>query len=709
MHFYEFKIFLLFCSQLTRPVMYIRILLLCIAGIVIRNPASAQPLIEKHADIAEVLAESMEGYEDASPDYESILEDLEYLYEHPMNLNTATFSDMQKLPFLTDFQIRSLLDYRNENGVLLSLYELQLVHGFAVETISKMLPYVTVEKPVQTVMPYGLRNVSKYGKGEITLSARRAIEKPSGYTIIDSCSGTTVYPGDPWHYYAKAGFHYGNKIDFGATMEKDPGESFFSRSNRNGFDFYSAHLMVGDMGFLKTIVVGDYRLQFGQGLTLWNGYSPGKSSLPLNVVKRYSAIRKYTSTEENNFFRGIAASLGLGKFIFTGFYSSKRNDANITDTLDSDMPAFSSFQYSGYHRTRSEIADEKSVHVRSFGSNLTYRGDNLKMGLTFINYRFDSYLQQSDEPYKAFDFSGSSLVNAGLDYILTLRNIQLAGEVSYGHQAFATLHTAVFNASKYASVALLFRYFPPSYYAMHSAAFSEGSGDNNESGLYLGTVIHPLPHWTLSAYADFYRFPWLRYHVNAPSSGKDYMAMIGFQPGKNVEMSLRFRSESKQINSSSNEKYIEELVWSNYMGLRYHFTYKYNDALQLQMRTEYVSVKTEEKTPERGFMLYQDVVYRFRKIPAILYFRYAWFETDNYSSRIYMYEQQTLSSFTSTSLYDEGYRTYIMFRYNFAERVSCWARLSRTSYSEKTTISSGYDQIFSSARHEVKFQVVIRF
>ncbi len=689
--------------------MYIRILLLCIAGIVIRNPASAQPLIEKHADIAEALAESIEGNEDAQTDYESLLEDLEYLHENPMNLNTATFSDLQKLPFLTDFQIRSLLDYRNENGVLLSLYELQLVHGFAEETISKMLPYVTVAKPVQSIMPHGFRNVLKYGKGEITLSARRTIEKPSGYIIIDSCSGTTVYPGDPWHYYAKAGFHYGNQIDFGATMEKDPGESFCNRSNRNGFDFYSAHLMVGDMGFLKTIVVGDFRLQFGQGLTLWNGYAPGKSSLPLNVVKRYGAIRKYTSTEENNFFRGIAASLGSGRFMLTGFYSSKRNDANITDTLESGMPVFSSFQYSGYHRTRSEIADEKSVQVKSFGSNFTYRGDNLKIGLTFINYRFDSYLQQSDEPYKAFEFSGSSLVNTGLDYILTLRNIQLAGEVSYGQRAFATLHTAVIDASKYASVALLFRYFPPSYYAMYSAAFSEGSGDNNENGLYLGAVIHPLPHWTLSAYADFYRFPWLRYHVNAPSFGKDYLAMVSYQPDKNMDMSLRFRSESKQINSSSNEHNIEDLVWRDYLGLRYHFTYRYNNALQLQMRMEYVSVKTDEKTPERGLMLYQNVVFRFRKIPAVLYFRYAWFETDNYSSRIYMYEQQTLPSFTSTSLYDEGYRTYIMMRYNFADRISCWIRMARTSYSEKTTIGSGYDQILSSTRHEIKFQVVIRF
>ncbi|MBN2481256.1 MAG: helix-hairpin-helix domain-containing protein [Bacteroidales bacterium] len=687
--------------------MNIRVLLLLYAGVVLCIPAITQPFIDRHVEIMESLAESAESDEDTQPDYESLLKELEYLHENPLNLNAASFSELQKLPFLTDFQIQSLLEYRNQNGVLLSLYELQLVHGFLEETILKMIPYVTVDEPV-LAQSQNFKDIFKYGRTEITLSGHRTIEQSAGYVSTDTNQEIPVYPGDPWHYYAKSGFQSGNRIDLGVTMEKDPGETFFSGSNPSGFDFYSAHIMAHDIGMLKSVVAGDYRLQFGQGLTLWNGYAPGKSSLPLNVIKRQDPVKKFTSAEENNFFRGMAASLAVKKFTLTGFFSSKYNDANITDTLDTGMHAFSAFLFNGHHRTKSETRDEKSVRVGAFGGNITYRGNYLKVGFTGIKYQFNSYLEQSEKLYKAFDFYGRSLFNAGLDYTLTLHNMQIAGEVSYGHEAFATLHSAVFNAGKYASFSVLYRHFPASFYSLYSAAFAEGSGNSNESGFYLGTVIHPAPYWTVSAYSDLYRFPWLRYQVSAPSSGSDYMATIGYIPDKNMEMLLRFKLERKQVSSGLEDQNVDDLVWSVYKGLRYYFSYRYNDLLQLRSRIEYVSVNKEEEDPDRGFMFYQDVVCHFRKIPAILNFRYAWFDTDNYRSRIYMYEQQTLSSFTSTALYDEGYRTYIMMRYNFTGGLSCWIRLARTCYAEKTTIGSGYDLIRSNSRHEIKFQVLIR-
>ncbi|MBN1158237.1 MAG: hypothetical protein JXA61_02550 [Bacteroidales bacterium] len=590
---------------------------------------------------------------------------------------------------------------------MLSIYELQLVYGFAEETISKMIPYVIVGKPV-AAQSLNFKDVLKYGRTEITLSCHRTIEESKGYAGNDAGQVPPAYPGNPWHYYAKAAFRSGDRVDLGITAEKDPGESFFRDSNPNGFDFYSAHFMARDIGMLKSFVAGDYRLQFGQGLTLWNGFSPGKSSLPLNVIKRQEPVKKFSSTEENNLFRGMALSLATGKFIFTGFFSSKHNDANITDTLDTGMNSFSAFLYNGSHRTRAETTHEKSVHVSAVGANITFRGESLKVGFTGINYRFDSYLEKSEKPYKAFDFSGSSLFNAGLDYMLTLRNIQIAGEVSYGNDAFATLHSAVFNAGKYTSLAVLYRYFPASFFSLYSAAFSEGSGISNESGFYLGTVVHPAPHWTVSAYADLYRFPWLRYQASAPSSGSDYLATLGFAPDRNIEMQLRFKRERSQENSVSEDQYVKDLICSVYTGLRYHFSYRVSDMLQLRTRLEFVTVKKEETDPDQGFMFYEDVVCHFRKIPAILYFRYAWFDTDHYSSRIYIYEQQTLSSFTGTPLYDEGYRTYIMMRYNCTNMLSCWIRLARTSYSDRTTIGTGHDEIFSSKKHEIKFQVVIR-
>ncbi len=52
-----------------------------------------------------------------------------YYLENPLNLNTATIEELERLHFLTDFQIISLKKYIQDNGELLTIYELPLVYG----------------------------------------------------------------------------------------------------------------------------------------------------------------------------------------------------------------------------------------------------------------------------------------------------------------------------------------------------------------------------------------------------------------------------------------------------------------------------------------------------------------------------------------------------------------------------------------------------
>ena len=250
-----------------------------------------------------------------SADYETLLHELENLQRHPIDLNAAERADLQKLLFLTDFQISSLLAYRKEHGNLLSIYELGMVYGFTDEVIKMMLPFVFAGN--EEDMDFRLKPVIKRGHHEIILRTQRVLEQTAGYKTSDTVTGSSKYPGNPWLYYGRYGFESADHIKAGITLEKDPGEDFFGGSNKQGFDFNSAYLMVTNAGPVKTVLVGDYRLQFGQGLTLWNGTAPGKSSLPLNIVKRQDAIKAFTSTDENDLFRGLAASAGWGRFFFT--------------------------------------------------------------------------------------------------------------------------------------------------------------------------------------------------------------------------------------------------------------------------------------------------------------------------------------------------------------------------------------------------------
>ena len=91
------------------------------------------------------------------------------------------------------------------------------------------------------------------------------------------------------------------------TAEKDRGEEFFTGSNKQGFDFYSAHLFIKDYNrTIKAIAIGDYAVSFGQGLILYSGFGAGKSSYVMNIKRTVpGCCGTYTSVNESNFQRGL--------------------------------------------------------------------------------------------------------------------------------------------------------------------------------------------------------------------------------------------------------------------------------------------------------------------------------------------------------------------------------------------------------------------
>jgi hypothetical protein len=687
--------------------MKIRYLLIAAAGFVLCYPATAQPVIPDPFTMKESLMESILSMGSETSDYETILNELEYLQKNPLDVNKVQKEELQKLPFLTDFQITSLLEYREENGALLSIYELQLIYGFTDEVIGMILPYVKVSDQEQT-RDFRLSEISKQGNHEVVLRTQRVIEKARGYSVFDSVAGDMHYPGNPWLINARYGFEFKDHLRAGLTVEKDPGEDFFKGSNRKGFDFNSAFVMVNEAGPIRSAIIGDYRLAFGQGLTLWSGASPGKSSLVMSIVKRQDAIKAFTSADENNFFRGLAACATWGKCTFTGFYSSKLRDANITDSLTSGRILFSSFQESGYHRTLSETADEKSVREEVYGGNLVFRNNFIKLGSTLVHYQFNKFMEAGNNPKDIYDFSGNNLLNWGIDYSISLKKIQLFGETSYGNHYWATMNGALFNVNKYASFSLLYRNYGAGYFSLHSAAFSEGSSDSNEEAIYAGLVIHPAAKWKISGYADFYRFPWLKYGVSAPASGSDYLVQVDYSQNKNIGMYFRLKYKSKPEDDLPDSQLMPEISEIQHTGIRYHINYRLNDKLSMQNRLEIIKVNPGSSGTSHGFLLYHDIEYKIKKIPVTIDFRLAWFNTGSYESRIYAYEQDMSTGFSFSPLYDEGYRTYLMARYDF-RTMSCRIRIAQTNFYNKTSIGSGPDEIKGRTRSDIKLQLIARF
>lgn len=664
-------------------------------------------------DDEEQKIEKIAGSTENEIDYAELFQDLEYYKKHPINLNRAHFDDLKVLFFLNEIQINNLLDHIKNNGKLLSIYELQSVAGFDDNVINMMLPFVKVDEDI-SVSKFNFRDIFKYGDYDLMVRYQRVLQVQKGYTTPPSGTDTgSYYLGSPDKVFTRFRFKYFNKISFGITGEKDPGEQFFKGSQKYGFDFYSAHLIVRDLGFVRTIALGDYYVQFGQGLTMWAGLGFGKSSDVVGTKKMPTTIRPYTSVDENNFLRGAATTLGIKNFELTMFYSRKKVDGNlvIIDSINNYQDYYiSSLQSSGLHRSPNEIADKDAVMEQVYGGHFAYRTRKLNIGATASFIEFDKSLERRLYPYNQFEFNGKKNYNIGIDYSYTFRNFSFFGEAARSENGgMAFIDGIMVSVTSKLSFSILYRYYQKNYQAIYSSAFGEGSSCSNEQGLFSGVQFKISPKIMISAYCDNYSFPWMRYRTDAPSLGQDYLAELMYKPNKKVDMYCRYTYENKQINTDDISAPISYLVNTEKQSVRFNFSYPVTNTITFKNRAEYIIFKKEGNSTQHGYLIYQDIRFKPLKVPLAVSFRYELFDADSYDARLYAFENDVLYSYSIPMLYNKGSRFYIMLKYKIGRHVDLWLRYAQTTYSDIDVISSGMEEIQGNIKSEIKAQLRVNF
>ncbi|PCH66691.1 MAG: hypothetical protein COC01_07430 [Bacteroidetes bacterium] len=676
------------------------------------------PIVLQAQTVNEDLIEALAENSDEDLDYTSLLEILSYYEEHPLNVNKASKEDLQSCFLLNDFQIQALLDHKDKHGKLLNIYELQTINGFTPALIRLLEPYIDVSMDLVSEGRYSIKERIKSGKGQLFVRVQTIVEDQEGYDRSDTTK--TYYLGSKYKSYNRFKFSSGTKLSFGFTMEKDPGEEFFKGSQPNGFDFYSAHFFVKDIGRVKALAIGDYELQIGQGLTFWSGLAFGKSNNAMNIKKIPRGLKQYTSVNENLFLRGFATTINFNKLDWTVMYSSKAVDGNLVnsdDLVDVEFLDITSLQTSGFHRTESELEDKHGLNQRMIGTNLKYSHKNLDVGFTTINTKLDKSLTQSTSPYKQFQFYGDELFNTGVDYSYIYRNVNLFGEFSYSAQdlsgltnfkSLSYLNGAIISLDQNIGVSIFHRNYSKDYMVLNSKALGESSKNINEQGLYLGVMINPYAKWTVSAYFDSYKSAWLKYLVDAPSVGYEYMVDAQYKHSKALRMYWRLKLDNKQKNASGNETPSDYLVEHYLLKARYNISYKIAKTFTLNSRIEGSRFKSEGKD-EFGYLAYQGIRYKKFGVPLSVSLRYALFDIDSYDGRIYVYESDILYAFSIPFFYSRGARAYILLRYTPMKGVDFWLKVAQTYYNNRETIGSSKEMIDGNTRTEVKLQMRLKF
>lgn len=642
--------------------------------------------------------ETSEEANDEDPKDDNLLQQLDYFRRHPINLNTATIEELQSLKMITDLQIGNFIRYRNLLGNLLTIYELQAVPTWDLFTIRKILPYVFVGSPAS--MKENFRSRFYNGDQMLLFRISRVLEKSRGY----NASLRSHYLGDRNHLLFRYRYQYKDLLYFGLTGDKDAGEQFFKGAQSKGFDFYSFHFFARRLGIVKSIALGDYTVNLGQGLIQWQSLAFGKGSEVMSIKRQAPVLVPYRSAGEFYFNRGIGITLQKKNLEATAFASYKKISGNIVnDTVE----RFTSLLTSGYYRTASEIADKNQIALTSFGGNISYQNSSFKIGWSVVAHQFDIPLQKRDEPYNLYAISGRKVFNSSVDYSYTYQNIHWFGEAAIDKN----LHTAfvsgvLMSVDQRVDLSFLYRNIQKQYQSLFGNAFTENTMPVNEKGFYAGITIRPITGWQLSAYADFFQFPWIKYLVNASSRGQDYLVQLNYQPNRQFGFYVRFKNKNKPVDSSGNGiiYYPQDQVKQN---LRLHVSQQLSPAFSITSRIELLWFNHRLKNAEQGFLSYVEGSYEWKKLSANLRLQY--FETSDYSSRIYVYESDVLYSFSIPAFYDKGFRYYLNFNYSVSKKLQCWLRWAQTAYNDKNVLGSGLDQIYGNTKTEIKMQWQYKF
>jgi hypothetical protein len=267
------------------------------------------------------------------------------------------------------------------------------------------------------------------------------------------------------------------------------------------------------------------------------------------------------------------------------------------------------------------------------------------------------------------------------------------------------------------SFSALYRDFPRDFAGLYSVAFAEGNNAWNERGLYAGVEVKASRAWTINAYFDQYRFPWLRYQTDAPSSGNDVFGQITWKPSKIVEIYGRARRRLNQKNAQDNMEGIDPLVDVVQANYRVNASFKVSRSTGLRTRVETTDYQRGDGALQHGFLIAQDIVHRPMRSPLELTLRVALFQSDSYDARIYAYENDLVGLYSIPAHYGRGMRWYAMARITPARRVDIWLRYGAWLWNGQDRYSSGLNEINGTGdpatgttiRDDVKVQVRWKF
>ena len=356
------------------------------------------------------------------------------------------------------------------------------------------------------------------------------------------------------------------------------------------------------------------------------------------------------------------ANFGYGLVVGSPFKRGKSAYIQSTATTDEGLKKFSSVgdSYNSFHgvgaTARVRWADLSAFYSlrkgkedawnHVVGANATARWKKLKVGVTGV----EEIRVLGDEAMRR---KARGAMGANVRY--NWGKVDVWGEVAASHTeqwGWGTIMGVRVNPISDLNLLAIYRYYSPEYDNIYANALSSKTRIYNEHGGYLGVEYNRLKNWQLSIFGDVWK------------EGYETMVQADFLSQKDYKMHMRLRAKRK------NEIDTYSARWN---GVWEFGSWKLKTQVDANM------VYAKEKLTY-GLSVFQDVEYRFVKVPIVLQFRAQAFDAREWNNRVYMYENDVLYAYVIPFVYGLGGRFWLNARYKINDTFAVYLRVSETVY-----------------------------
>lgn len=627
--------------------------------------------------------------DDETADKEEVYDILCEMEEHPIDINAATREVLGRIPFLSDIQIEDICAYIYTNGPMRSVSELMMIESLGYYQRRLLECFIYIGDEPSKRFP-SLKNIIKYGEHDFLGMGK--------LPLYDRKGDRKGYYGYKYKHYLKYAFSCSQYVRAGVVASQDAGEPFFANVNDKGYDYYSYYLLIRNLGRVKALAVGKYRIAFGMGLVANLDYSLGKTIMLSSLGRTSTAVLAHSSLSDYNYLRGAAATVALSRSIdVTAFFSHRDIDA----TMDDEHGTITTILRNGYHRTESELRRKHNASQMATGADMTLRLGQVRLGLSGVYTSFSRDLvPNKSQDYRRYYPEGNGFYNIGVHYGYTTPRLSIKGETAVcDTRAMATVNTVSCRLGNDVTAMALQRFYSYKYYALLGNSFKSGSSVQNESGIYAGINWNLSHCLSFEAYADYAHYPWKRYLVSASSRSVEGMLQMSYHGGQ-LTAAARYQLRMREKDNEKKTALIDDGVQRMRLWAAYDW--------------DKVSVKAQGNV---AFARYKNESQGWMTAVETEYEPFAWlrlnasgcyFSTDDYASRIYAYEKGLLYSMGTQMYYGKGFRFVLMARCSVGKKVMVIAKGAMTKYNDRDHISSGLQQIDGSSMTDLYLQVRVK-